>query len=212
MPTRSLSLACSLVLLVSVASLGCAKSEPKTTIAGSWKSPELSDAPFEKIFVIGVERNNEYRALYENALVAALERRGIDAAASYDLLPQSEELTEAQIRGAIDTEDFDAVVVTSLLHVDHSKEFVPPTTEKRPTGQIPQPVYFYSWVYEEVHVPGYYKAYTRYNVEARLYRTDDGSRVWWALSETVNPDSIEEIIASVSSAMANQLVDDGLVR
>lgn len=206
---------CLLLSFVLLASFGCTKSESKTaktTIAASWKSPELPSEPFEKIFVIGVERNNEYRELYEDALVAALQQRGVVALASYDLLPQSDELTEEQIRSAIGTNEFDAVVITSLLHVDQSKEFVPPTTEKRPTGQFPQPVHFYSWVYETVHVPGYYETKTRYNVESRLYRTENGQRVWWALSETVNPDSVGEIISSVSAAMAKRLEDDGFLR
>ena len=212
MPSRSVSFACLLLPLVLTAAYGCETSETKTTIAGSWKSPELTGAPFEKIFVIGVERNNEYRELYEDALVAALQQRGVEALASYDLLPQSEELDEEQIRSAIRTDEFDAVLITSLLHVDQTKELVPPTTEKRPTGQFPQAVHFYSWVYETVHVPGYYEAKTRYNIESRLYRTDDGQRVWWALSETVNPDSVEEIISSVSAAMAKRLEADGLLR
>jgi hypothetical protein len=63
-----------------------------------------------------------------------------------------------------------------------------------------------------VHVPGYERLHTRYSIEARVYRVEDAERVWWGLSETVNPDSVAEIIDSVSDAMASQLEHDGLVR
>ncbi|MGB8331928.1 MAG: hypothetical protein WCE62_17510 [Polyangiales bacterium] len=201
-----------LMSLVLTAGYGCKKNESKTTIAGSWRSPELTGAPFEKIFVIGAGRDNDYRRLYEDSLVAALEREGVEALASYDVLPQSEELTEEQVRMAVGDDDFDAVVITSLLHVDQSVEVVPPRTERLPVGQIPHGFGFYQWTYETVHVPGYYKLHTRYSIEARLYGVEGGERVWWAVSETVNPDSVEEIIGSVSAAMAKQLKEDGLVR
>ncbi|MGB8223233.1 MAG: hypothetical protein WCF10_11645 [Polyangiales bacterium] len=202
-------------LLLSVllaAGHGCKKSESKTTIAHAWTSQDLAGAPFGKVFVIGAERDNDHRRLYEDALVSALHDRGVEALASYDVLPQSEELTEEQIRTAIGTGDFDAVAITSLLHVDQSVEFVPPTTKQVPVGQFPHPVHFYVWVYETVHVPGYYKTHNRLAVEARLYRVVDGKRVWSAVSDTVNPDSVEEIIRSITAAMVSRLQVDGLVR
>ena len=105
------------------------------------------------------------------------------------------------------------MVVTSLLHVDEEVEVVPPKTKQVPTGQVPySAIGFYEWAYETVHVPGYHKVHTRYSIEARLYRAADGERVWWGLSETVNPDSVEEIIHSVSSAMTRRLREDGLIR
>lgn len=195
-----------------VAGPGCTKNESKTTIAGSWRDPQLGDAAFESIFVIGAGRNDDYRRLYEDSLVAALERQGVKAVPSYDVLPQSEELTEEQIRGAIDAKDCDAVVITSLLHVDRTVEVVPARTERVPIGQAPYSFGgFYEWAYETVHISGYHKLHTRYNIEARLYRVDDGELVWWGLSETVNPNSVQEIIDSVSSAMAKRLENDGLV-
>ncbi len=203
------SLLLSLALLSSV---GCKKNESKTTIAGSWRSPQLTDAPFEKLFVIGAGRNDEYRRLYEDSLVAALAKRGIEAQASHDVLPQSEELTEAQIRTAMGAGPFDAVIITSLLHVDQSVEVVEPRTERVPAGQVPGGFGWYQWAYDTVHVPGYERLHTRYNIEARVYRVEDAERIWWGLSETVNPDSVDEIIDSVSDAMASQLQRDGIVR
>jgi len=203
------SLLLSFTLLSSVA---CEKNESKTTVAGSWRSPELADARFEKFFVIGAGSNDDYRRLYEDSLVAALERKGVEARASHDVLPQSEELTEEQIRSAMGAGDFDAIIITSLLHVDQSVEVVEPRTERVPVGQVPGGVAWYQWAYDTVHVPGYERLHTRYSIEARLYRVDDGERVWWGLSETVNPDSVREIIGSVSAAMASQLEQDGLLR
>ena len=195
-----------------LASVGCKKNESKTTIAGSWRSPELTDAPLEKLFVIGAGRNDDYRRLYEDKLVAALAQRGVGARASHDLLPQSEELTEAQIRGAMGAGAFDAVVITTLLHVDQSVEVVEPRTERVPAGQVPGGFGWYQWAYDTVHVPGYERLHTRYSIEARVYRVEDAERVWWGLSETVNPDSVDEIIDAVSDAMASRLQHDGIVR
>ncbi|MEM8606776.1 MAG: hypothetical protein AAGF92_06705 [Myxococcota bacterium] len=200
-------------LVIAVAGgIGCSKNQPKTTVAGSWTNPDLGGATFERIFVIGAGRDDEYRRLYEDSLVTALESEGVSAVASYEVLPQSTELTEAQIRDAVGAGDFDAVMVTSLLHVDEIVEEVPATTVKVPTGQVPYSAAgFYEFAYDTVHVPGYHNVYKRYNIEARLYRFSDGERVWWGLSETVNPDSVQEIINTVSVAMAKQLQGDGLV-
>lgn len=213
MSGRVLRIAFLLLPLVLTANAGCAKNASKTTIAGSWTSPQLAGTIFENIFVIAVGTNDDYRRLYEDSFVAALESKGVQAVPSYDVLPQSEELTEQQIRSAIESDDFDAVVITSLLHVDRTVEVVPPRTEQVPVGHLPpHGLGFYRWAYETVHVPGYHKLHNRYNIEARLYRVDGGERVWWGLSETVNPDTVEQIIDSVSAAMARQLQEDDLVR
>ena len=107
--------------------------------------------------------------------------------------------------GASPAYSFTAPVVD--LSVDEETEYVP--------GKPPTSSDLYMAGYDEAYAvnsdPGYYTTNTRYRVETALYSARDGMVVWLVHSETVNPDSVEEVIQSVSSSVAKKMKADGLV-
>jgi len=196
------------VLVLSVLATGaCSKSQTKTTIPATWRNPEFTGDPFSKIFVVGVGRNGAYRRLYEDNMVRALEGHGATAEASWVVFPENDKLDAAKVVGAVNQGNFDAVVITRLLSVDEELEYVP--------GKPPTSSDLYMAGYDKAYAvnsdPGYYATSTRYSVETALYSARDGMVVWLVRSETVNPDSVEEVIHSVSSSVAKKMKADGLI-
>lgn len=189
----------------------CSKNEPKTTVPGTWRDPDFSGGAFSSIFVIGVGRDDEHRRLYENSMVSALQKEGATAEASWGLFPQSEKLNKDEVLKTVGQRGFEAIVLTRLLSVDEQLEHVPEKTTYVPASNLDLYMLDYDQDYEVVHEPGYYKTRTTFNVETTLYTASDGRKVWWALSETVNPESVEEIIESVTTVVAKKMKSDGLI-
>ena len=59
--------------------------------------------------------------------------------------------------------------------------------------------------------PGYYETQTILRLETNLYDVESGELVWSGQSETFDPNSVEDVIDSVTQAVARRLRDEGLI-
>jgi hypothetical protein len=200
-----------LLCLLAVAAFAACK-KTTTSIPLSWRNPSYTNGGFQKLFVIGVGEDDGGRRLFEDTFAKSLAAQGAAAQASWGKLPQSTQLSEEQIRGAIDGGNFDGVVVARLLKVDESKEYVPPSTYSVPTTYHGYGYYgYYGTSYEVVHQPGYFKTNTTFVIETNLYSVATGDLVWSGQSETLNPESLTDVIDSMTAAVAKKLKDEKLI-
>ena len=213
------------ILILSV--LGACKTTTATMVS-SWRNPAFADAAFEELFVIGVGENNDTRRTFEDTFAKMLTSEGTKAQSSWNLLPQSQQLTEQQVRGALEGGNFDGVLITTLLSVAEDKEYVPPSGQPvgEPAGGVgyypsgtqnigssPGTGYYrsYSRSYLETHEYGYYETHTTYRVRTELYSVETGTMVWWGHSETVNPKNRADTIGSITEAVIRELKSEGLI-
>jgi len=200
-------------VLLTVAATACSTTAPsKTTIPRSERVAGHESTVFRSLFVIGVGEDNRARKLFEDAFAAALTGSGTRAQPSWELLPQSTLLSEQELEAAVGTDDFDGVLVTRLVGVDEEQEYVEGRTysERHPRYRYYKG--YYKGSYKVVHEPGYYETRTTYRLETNIYAVSDGSLVWSADSHTVDPDSINEGIDSMTAAVAAELKEEGLIR
>lgn len=200
-----------LIFLIAVLAL-TACSKTKTSIPLSWRNPAIEQTAFKKLFVIGVGENDGGRRLFEDTFAKALAEQGATAQASWGLLPQSEQLSEEQIRGAIEGGNFDGVLITRLLGVDQNEEYVPPSTHTVPTSYHGYGYYgYYGTSYAVVHEPGYFKTNTTFRLETNLYSVVSSDLVWSGHSETLNPESLADVIDSMTAEVAKKLKAEELI-
>lgn len=192
-------------------------SETTTHISQSYRNPGYEQTVFKKLFVIGVGQSQESRQAFEDALVSAIVKQGGAAQASFSVLPQSTQLTEEQVRGAIEGGDFDGVLITHLLSVDKDQEYVKGSTYNKPRTSYYAGGYgygyygFYGTTYAQVHEPGYFKTSTTFRLETNLYAVASSGLVWTGQSDTVNPKSIPDARASMTAAVAKKLREEKLI-
>lgn len=200
------------VVLLALISGVVACSGTKTSIPLSWRNPSYEATVFKKLLVIGVGENDGARRLFEDRFAEALANEGATAQASWGMLPKSDRLTEEEIRGAIQGGNFDGVLITRLLSVDQDEEYVPGRTYSVPTTYHGYGYYgYYGTSYAMVHEPGYFKTNTTFRLETNLYAVSDSGLVWSGQSETLNPESISEIIDSMTTAVAKKLKEEKLI-
>ena len=209
-----------LTFLVAVAALA-ACSKTKTSIPQSYRNPGYEQTVFKKLMVIGVAENQESRQAFEDAFVKAIGEQGGVAQGSWGVLPQSEQLTEEEIRAAIEAGNFDGVLITRLLSVDKDQEYTPASTYDNPRtryysggggGFYGRGFYgFYGTTYAQVHEPGYFETSTTIRLETSLYAVSNDGLVWTGQSETVDPESIPDARESMTGAVAKKLKEEKLI-
>ena len=142
-----------------------------------------------------------------NSMVRALEGEGTTAHASWTLFPENDQLDKAKVLIAVNEQEFDAVVIARLRSVYEEEEYVP----GKPLTSSDLYMSGYNEAYAVNRDPGYYKTNTTYRVETALYSARDEMVAWVVLSDTVNPNSVEEVIQSVSSSIAKRMKAEGLI-
>lgn len=220
--TRSPLLIGCIVLLTAAA----CKTPTATHISQSFRNPGFEETVFKKLFVIGVAEDQEGRKAFEDAFAAAIVNKGGGAEASWNILPESTLLSEEQIQGAIEASGCDGVLITRLLSIEQKNtSYTPPRKYNRPRTHLGfvhgGPAWgagmggfygLYVTSFTEVHRPGYFDTSKTFRLETNLYAVAASKElVWTAQSETLDPKSVPDLLASMTKAVAKRLKKEGLI-
>ena len=195
--------------------VSCARTEdPMTTIPRTWRIPVYKNVVFKDVMVLAITRSHEedVRKALEDAFVNDLSSDYTRARASWKLLPEHKDLSEEKLEAEVRKAGFDAVLLVRVLGVEADEEYVKPKKYYKRAPKKHRYKNYYQSSYEIINEPGYYKTKKTYRLESNLYQTSDAELVWSSHSKTVDPETVEEGVASVSQAVAGRLKEEGLVR
>ena len=197
-----------LLAVSSFFAVGCkSEAQTQTTVPATWWSSDLPRAPFTQVFVIGIGRNDDYRRLYEDSMVRALATEGVAAQSSWTLFPDTGKLDKARVLIAVEERGFDSVLIARLKSIREEEHYVPAA----PLTSSDLYMSGYDKAYAVNSSPAHYEQNTTYRVETTLYSVRDEMLGWVALSDTVNPRSVEDVIESVSTRVVAQMKAEGLI-
>jgi len=195
--------------LVALLAVSCAT---RTRVSSQWLSPDYDGGPMHKILVVGVSETPLGRRTYEDRFADALRGAGAEAVASYQPLPSDDRLTREDLERVVRRDGFDGVIVTRLLGVEHETTVTPPTTTVVPSYRYGRGYYgYYGSGYDVVHTPGRTSTTEIVRVETKLWNAANSQLAWGITSETFDPTSTDDAIASVTKKLVSQLEEDGLL-
>jgi len=174
----------------------------------SWRNPNFSGGHFKNILVLALNGKAENRLEFEDVLVAAIARPGIQATQSYVFLhrPDATAVDLNDLKAVIREHKFDAIVVARLTKAEKKTTYVP--------GQIytPMPYYgtiyaYYGAVYPIVYAPGYLQKESIAQVETNFYSTakPDGELVWTGTTNAFDANSPMKVIKGLVKIVIKEL-------
>ena len=169
-----------LVLILGAIVAGCAS----TRLTSSWQDPKDAGQPLTKVMVFGVTRQTTTRRIFEDEFVRQLQAKGLQAVASYTLIPEDGEVPQTRLQQAIDESGVNGLLVTRLVKVD--KE-----TQIYPGSYVGPPYYgfygFYSSAWMGFYEPPQVYTYDVVTAETNLFRTNPDHVIWSGTTETFSP-------------------------
>jgi hypothetical protein len=181
-----------------------------TTLTSTWKDPSYQGHP-GKVMVIGIARKPLNKRIFEDEFVRQLKARGINAVASYTVMPDEKQADHAVIAEKVKEQGADTVLISRLASKKTVHTYVPGSVTHPPTYYNAWRDY-YGYGYQVVYTPGY-TAEDEYAVmESNLYDAVNGKLIWSASSETEIRGSNQTQIISYIDVMVNAMADQKLLR
>lgn len=179
----------------------------KTSMIENWKDDELTHT-YKHLMIIGISDSQQTRQIYEKHFVGKLKKSNITATPSYSLINSKQKMNRETVVAAIKGTEIDAVLVTYLVSAD-----VEITHRDSPLGNT------YSGTAEGAEISstivskrGVSRSEEVFVLKNDLFDVQSKSLVWSVQTETVGPESIDEVVTGVTKLLINQMLIDGIVK
>jgi len=180
---------------------GCAATS--STGSGSGQTSELRS--YSNFLVIGVAGSYDSRAQFERSAVSGLRAEGSAASAYHVVVGGNKPINRESVQAAIQSGDFDAVVVTRALNTDTdvgARSAVTGTKVTRKDGGI---LDMFRYDYEEMNEPLAIQVNTRVTFAVELYDAVSEQLVWSEESVSRKSDNVGLLIDETAATVVKLL-------
>ncbi len=189
-----------------------------TTLTGMWRDPAYTGPPLHKVLVCSISRDDVTRRQIEDAFVWDLQSQGVQAIASYQVIPAGQP-TAQQAAAVAQNQGADGVIITMPARVTST------------------PNYFYGpgwgwgwgpgWAGGPGWGPGWGGAWgwgwggwgypygpafwdTQVTIQAKAYSLQ-GKLLWSATSQTLDPSSIHSLLSQIVPRFIYSMAQVGIL-
>jgi len=203
----SLSVVLGLAVLVGLMLPACSTG-PK--LVNMWYDNGYQGQRLQKFVIVGVTNQEGRRRLFEDTFVATMQKRGIEAVPSYQLIESVGKLDQDQIMQMVEGAGADGVLVTRLVAVDQKASYQSGYTAMTP-GYYSDFYGYYNHAYGAVSTPGYFYEYEVVRLETNLYEVAEWGLLWSGTTETVDFDTIEREVPRLADVIMKSLAKKDLL-
>ena len=198
----------SLFSLASVCAVAVFVGCSSTRIASVWMDPEVRPAPFQKVLVAVIGRDQDLRHIAEDTFVNSLSSNA-QGVPSYTLFPGDRMPELSEVRAAVAKMGADGVVVYRVVGVDKVESYAPGVATPYPSyGSFES---YWSYAVPVAYESGYLVEDEIVRVETNAFSVAQETLVWSAQSETLNPGSAELLIDEVVLATTERMRKDKIL-
>lgn len=200
---------------------GCASTE----LTYVYKSGEYNPASYKKMAVLAIVPNTHGRVEIENAVVNALQAKGIRAITTWSIFPmanQTELIKQAGftgekrkeiIREKVSENHIDAILLITLFDSRKEQRYVPGSSTSVGIG-VGAPVYgypyaaYFGYAWEVTSTPGYYEDASTYFIESNLYDIASEKLLWTGQTRTDMASNLQTEAGQFSKVVVSRLMAD----
>ena len=190
---------------------GCVTS---TAFNAQWVNPQAgARLPVKSVMVMGINRDSTARRIYEDAMVAQLNARGIKAVQSYKSMPEDGPAEQQAIQAAVANVGADSVLISRTVSVSNEVRVSP--------GLVAGPPWGFGWPGFYGYYHGFWSAayavppsvYTVQNVlvDTRLFDAKEYLLLWSGSSTTVPTGSMQQTIQDFAKTMSAALASEKII-
>lgn len=199
------------LLLAVILITGCAP----TKVKDAWKKPGFV-GKVQKVYLIGVTRNDKFRQIFENEMARQLKAQGVTGIPSYPELVISGKVDRETLRARLRAQGTDAVLVARIAGSEQRTAAFSAREAGYGIGTGPINAYYEEYYNSSIEVvapgPAVESDFRVISIGANLFETESAQIVWSALTETTaSYENREQRLKEFAGILALKLKEDGLL-
>jgi hypothetical protein len=193
--------------LLGIAWLLCLSGCVSTSLIDRWKDASFSGPPLHKVLVVGVQKDEGRRRVWEDGMVAALAHQGVDGVPSYRVFP-TKAPTPDELAGTASREGFDGVLASHFIGASQRNYWMPGYGG---IGFGWRYRYFGYW--DTVYGPGYVETEHRADYQTDVFTVDaaGGKLIWTGITRSVDLSSTVHTTDEISHVLVPTLIQQGIL-
>ncbi|MDH3614101.1 MAG: hypothetical protein OES10_12540 [Gammaproteobacteria bacterium] len=173
--------------------------------------PDMREASFSNFLVIGVAVDYNARAQFERATVSELRRKGASASTYHSVVAGNKPITPDNIRTAVQSGNFDAMLVTRVLATQTDAKVQKDREEIDATPIGGRLVNLFRYDYTDYKNPGSIDLKTDVALATELYSAATEEIVWSMESSSKGETNLGLLIDETAATIVNRLDRDNLI-
>jgi hypothetical protein len=178
-----------------------------TSLIDRWKDPGFSGPPLHKVLVVGVQKDQGRRRVWEDGMVAALTHEGVQSSPSYLVFPDKAPNAD-QLAATASRDGFDGVIATHFVSASQRNYWMPGYAG---VGFGWQWRYYGYW--DAVYAPGYVESEYRADYQTDVFTVDaaGGKLIWTGITRSVDLSSTQRTTDEISRVLVPELSKQGIL-
>ena len=182
-----------------------------TKFASVWKNDSYTGGPLKSVMVVGVSENLKNRKMFEDVFTEKFKKTGTDAVPSYSAILTFKDLNKDRVLNEAEKLGINTILVTQLLGVEEENVFYDPLDYDPYKGRAALGRHF-AGASKYAHSMESYTKMESVRLLTNLYQRETEELLWTSVTETLRPESVKEVIDSLSSAIMQSLRKNKLVK
>ncbi len=177
-----------------------------TTLTNAWRDPAYKGGGFKRLLVVGATESSTNRRIFEGEFSRALKAVGVEAVASYTVIPQDGKIDKAVLKAAVHKQGLDGVVITRLVRIDKQTVYTPGYAGGVPAVGYRNSLYgYYDVARSPYGIPAASREYESAVLETSLWNAADETLVWTATTTTFAPLDVKSATDDFAKVMIEEL-------
>jgi len=196
-------------LAATAAAVTLVSAAPKFTSV--WRHQDAAQVSFagKKVAALVIAQDQSLRVSGEEALVRELTARGLQSVATYRIAPKEELQSADRAKPWFERANVDGVVAMRPVSKDQRTTYN--------AGVWTNPYYstlwgYYGYGWNSMYIPGSVDRDTVVVVETTIFSLPRNQLVWAAVSETKNPENLQQFIEDLVKECVKELQKQGLAK
>jgi len=182
-----------------------------TKFASVWKNDSYTGGPLKSVLVVGVSEKLQNRKMFEDVFTEKFKKTGTDAVPSYSVILIFKDLNKDRVLNEAEKLGINTVLVTQLLGIEEETVFYDPLDYDPYKGPGAMSRHF-AGSSKYAHSQLSYTKTESVRLLTNLYQRKTEELLWTSVTETLRPESVKEVIDSLSSAIMKSLRANKLVK
>jgi hypothetical protein len=188
-----------------------------TQMTAVWRDSQYTGGPLKKLAIIVVHKDDLTRRRVEDEIARTLMGGTTQVVPSYTVLEKLEK-DQVAIKNKILAQGFDGALVGRVAAIVKDETYRPPATYVAFGGPYlgGGPGFdtfgdYYGYAYNVAYDPGYTRVDTRVVIETILYKLPEAKPIWTGTTESMDPNSREELVDQVGRLIGKELRTEKLI-